>query len=38
MGQLETLLIDRRDLSVNARTTERNTKVDAFTVITKINR
>ena len=32
------LLIDRRNLSVNARTAERITKVDAFTVITKINR
>ena len=29
------LLIDRRNLSVNARTAEQITKVDAFTVITK---
>ena len=32
------LLIDRRNLSVNARTAERITKEDAFTVITKIHR
>ena len=32
------LLTDRRNLSVNARTVEPITKVDAFTVTTKINR
>ena len=30
-------LIDQQNLSMNARTTKRITKVDAFTIITKVN-